>query len=344
MAYNTFTIVGKLGVGKETDKFKPFETKDNGKGWNSQRLTCYIKNDVNFCNLEISGGYSDKKPVVYSFTKNDGDKKGQSIEIPWNKRKDEEVINKIAEFRKNVIVLSETERIETLSGYDFAEEVYNLINSKEYKDCLWKVEGNVVTNEWNGKFYTKYVPSRIYKVEDDAEHISEGVLEFHFGEGCIDDQYETMNKIFIKGYTREYDGTRKKEIGIPLEPIEVSFANVKPELKEKVYNKYKELFTVEDEKFKKIGLRVNFLSGAQDIEFNEDMLDEEQKEMIELGFITLDEIKKEMGSGKSNYSNVTRVAGLSRGYSKGAIETEFTLNDYLLDVDNDDMDDDIFDL
>lgn len=346
MAYNTFTIVGKLGIGKETDKFKPFENKNNGRGWNSQRLSFYIKNDINFANLEISGGYSDSKPVVYSYTKGDSNKKGEAIQIPWNKRKDKDIIDTIAEFRKNVIVLDENNRIEVLSGYDFAEEVYNIIKSDEYKDCLWRINGDVVTNEWNGKFYTKFVPSRIYKVDSDEEHISEGVLEFHFGEGCIDDQYETLNKLFIKGYTREYDGTRKKEIGIPLEPIEVSFANVKPELKERVYQKYKQLFTVEDEGFKKIGLKVNYISGAEDIEFSEDMLDDEQKEMIELGFITLEEIKKEMGSGKSNFNNITRVSGLAKGYSKGAMDTGFTLKDYLLDVDNNEEDDmdDLFDL
>lgn len=348
MANNSFVIVGKLGIGKESDKFKPFQKSNNGRGWNSQRLSFYVKNDINFQNLEISGGYSETKPVVYSFSKGSEGKKGEPMQIPWTDRKNKDVIEKVAEFRKNVIIFDEENRMEFISAYDFAEAVHNIIKDDKYKDCLWRIQGDVVTNEWNGKFYTKFVPTRMYKVSAEEEHISEGVLEFHFGEDCIDDQYETLNKLFIKGYTREYDGTRKKEIGIPLEPIEVSFANVKPEIRQKVYEKYKQLFTVDGENFKKIGLKVNYLSGAEDVEFTEDMLDDEQKEMIELGFITFEEVKKEMGSGKSNYDSVTRVTGLARGYSKGAIETEFTIKDYVLSEDNNnDLDseiDSLFDL
>lgn len=345
MTNNTFKIIGKLGIGKASDRFNPFTSNTSERGWVSKRLSFYIKNDINFCNLEISGGYSSVNPVVYSFTKGSEKEKGKSIQIAWNDRFDKNVIDKVAEFKKNVIVFNNEKRTELISGYDFAQEVYNIINSDEYKDSLWKVEGNVVTSEWQGKFYTKYVPTRMYLVDDDSEHISEGTLEFHFGQNCIDDQYSTIGKIFLSGYTREYDGNRKREIGIPLQNIEISFANVNSALKDKIYKKWVNIFTCEDDEFKKIGLKVNYLSGSQDIEFNEDMLDDEQKEMIELGFMTLDDIKKEMGVGKTSYENVTRVAGLAKGYSKGSIDTGLTLKDYILDSNEDSTDiDDLFNL
>lgn len=345
MANNTFCITGKIGMNKETEKFKPYSQTDNGKGWNNKRLNFYVKNDMNYCNLEISGGYSDKKPVVYSFTKSVDGKKGEPIQIPWNKRNGEETLEKVAEFKKQVIVLGEDNRLQTIHEWDFIDNVLELLKSEEHKDSLYRITGNVVHSEYNGKFYEKFVPTRIYKVDEDTEQVSEGVLELHFGQGCIVDEYETLQKIFINGYTRVYDGNRKKEIGVPLQNIEISFENTKEELRQKVYEKYLEMFTVEDEQFKKIGLKVNYINSTQQVEFTEDMLDDEQKELIELGFITLDEIKKEMGMGKGAFVKTTRVCGLARGYSKGPQDTGLTIENYLInDEETDDLMDELLNL
>ena len=59
------------------------------------------------------------------------------------------------------------------------------------------------------------------------------------------------------------------------------------------------------------------------------MLDEEQLENIELGLTTLEEVKAEMGVGKGNFTEVTKVAGLARGYSKGGVDTGMTLENYI---------------
>lgn len=345
MANNTFTIVGKIGINKETDKFKPYEERDNGQGWKSKRLSFFVKNSLNYCNLEVQGGYSQKNPVVYGFTKSTEGEKGRAIQIPWDKRKDEEVIKNMAEFKKQVIVLDDETRRETIHEWDFIDNIKELLNNEELKDCLYKIVGNVVDSEYNGKFYRKFVPTRIYKVEEDAEQVSEGLLEFHFGEGCINDQFEQIGKVFLNGYTRVYDGSRKKEIGIPVENIEISFANVKEELREKVYKKYLEMFTVNGDEFKKIGLKVNYINSVETIAFDESMLDDEQKELIELGFITLEEVKKEMGGGKGNFTKTTRVTGLARGYSKGSQDTGLTIEEYLIkDEETIDLMDELLDL
>ena len=99
--------------------------------------------------------------------------------------------------------------------------------------------------------------------------------------------------------------------------------------REKIYKKYLEIFTVDGEEFKKIGLKVKYFKGTESVEFDESMLDDEQRENIELGLTTLEEVKEEMGVGKGNFVEVTKVAGLARGYSKGGVDTGMTLENYI---------------
>lgn len=349
MANNTFSIVGKIGIGKGTDKFKPYEVTNNGKGWNSKRLNFFVKNDINFQNLSVRGGYSEKNKVVYTLVKDEKTGRYVSKQIAWDKRMDSKSLENVAEFKKFVIVMGKDEkgediRMEFIHEWDFIDNIKFLCENEEYKEKLWRVNGEVETTEWKGKFYTNFTPSRLYLVDDETEQVSEGVLEFHYGEGAVSDYFEDLKKIVLNGYTRQYDGSKKKDIGTPVENLEIDFSGVAEEKREKIYKKYLEIFTVEGEEFKKIGLKVKYLKGSETVEFDESMLDEEQLENIELGLTTLEEVKAEMGVGKGNFVEVTRVSGLARGYSKGGVDTGLTLSDYILEEEvMEDLHDDMMD-
>lgn len=334
MSRNDFVIVGKMGMNKGTDKFKPFEVTDNGKGWNSKKINFFVKNDLNYQNLTVRGGYSDKNKVVYTLVKDETTGKYKSEQIAWDKRLEKSNIEKVAEFKKFVIVMGKDLegndiRMEFIHEWDFIDNIKFICEDEQYKDKLWRVMGEVVTSEWKGKYYTNFVPSRIYLVDDTTEQVSEGVLEFHYGEGAIVDCFEDLKKIVLNGYTRQYDGSKKEDIGVPVKGLEIDFSNVAEDKREKIYKKYLEIFTVDGEEFKKIGLKVKYLKGTETVEFDESMLDEEQLENIELGLTTLEEVKAEMGVGKGNFTEVTKVAGLARGYSKGGVDTGMTLENYI---------------
>ena len=71
------------------------------------------------------------------------------------------------------------------------------------------------------------------------------------------------------------------------------------------------------------------LDGAQKVELSEDMLTDEQKENLEFGLITMDEIRKELGKDIFG-DRVTDIVidSLCRGFSGGAKDTAYSDKDF----------------
>lgn len=110
-----FEMLGRLTIGKETEKFKPFEVTTSEKGWVTTKLMFNVLTDNNRHGLMSKGGHLKSGGVVYSFTKKTKDKdgkeiKGKSIQIKWEDRNKQDVIDTIAEFKKFVIDLEEPNR------------------------------------------------------------------------------------------------------------------------------------------------------------------------------------------------------------------------------------------
>ena len=202
---NTFEIIGKLSISKESDKFKPFEQQSFPSGWGKSRLLFNVQSAENRHMLTIEGMYKeDGTGKVYTFTKGTVDpkthvrEKGENIQVPWKDRNKPEILEQVAEFKKFVVDLeqygrryklenaiekqaegtldaeelvelgltaeelqqelevSKKKRKEFLSEYDFTEFLNKLISSDKVKDKVFKVSGNIIHTEYNGKFYKKF--------------------------------------------------------------------------------------------------------------------------------------------------------------------------------------------
>lgn len=329
---NTFKFVGKLGISKGSDKFKPYVEQTSKNGWKSRKLIFNVKANGNVESCELFGGYSEKNPVVYGFTKGQDGEKGKSVQIPWDKRKDEDIIENQAPWKLSTIKLGET-TLRFLSAYDMIEDLKGIIEGGEYKNSNFMVTGTIEYQTYKGKVYTKYIPQRVILVEDEEE-IMEGVIELHFGEDSIVDSFEENKKIFLEGYTLQYDSATKGNVGVKLEGLQLDLSPVEEEKAKKMYQLWsKKVLKAEGDEFRKIGLKVRFTNGASKEEFTEDMLDDEQRELIEMGLMDFEDIKKEMSSGYSKGEKAVKVMGLAKGYSKGSEETGMTLSDYLPKVD-----------
>ena len=113
MANNTFEIIGKLSIGKESEKFKPYKVTTYDSGWANKELLFNVIAGDNRHMLKIKGGYySDGNGKVFSFSKagksDTGEKiKGEKLEISWKDRFKPEILENVAEFKKCVIDLEE---------------------------------------------------------------------------------------------------------------------------------------------------------------------------------------------------------------------------------------------
>ena len=90
-------------------------------------------------------------------------------------------------------------------------------------------------------------------------------------------------------------------------------------------------FVVEDESWKELGVVVKMLNGAQKTEITDDMLTDEQKEDLECGLITLDDIRADLGgSVYGDRVQEYQFDKIARGFTKGRNDTVYTDDDMVI--------------
>lgn len=311
-------------------------------------------------------------------------KKGESFTIPFKDRLTSKKLADVAEFKKFVFDLEEpgrrfklknmTEAIkegksvtdeqltevglenesDVVEAYekslkkhhefiyegDFIDFIKKVIDSGKYKDkkFLIRGNGNYSYSEKNERVYESYAPNRIYLATDDAEEYSNANITLLFGSESLDDMsVEEKGKYYVSGWSMEYDSNRKGNIPVPM-TITFSAEN------EKLATALKKKFTVDDDSIKEYGIEVNMLNGAQKTEITEDMLSDEQKEDLELGLITMDDIRKDLGgSVYGDRIQEYQFLKVGRGYTKGRNDTAYTADDMVIKSVVDEETDDLFD-
>ena len=297
--------------------------------------------------------------------------KGEKLQIAWADRNKPESIEQVAEFKKFVIDLEEhnrryklekalekvkdgsiteddlkelelvesadvekalvdshKKRKEFIHEHDFIELMKKLIDSEKFADRKFKISGEIQWTEYQGKFRKNLVPSRIYLVDKDTEATCVGNITVFFKEDAV---VEAKDGFLVNGFIRNYDSDRKEEIAAPVE-IWLDTTNDDTDIKkEKLHKLLVNQFTVTDESYKEIGCKVQMLNGSQKVEITEDMLNDFQKEMIELGVMTLDDIRAEL-SGDLYGDKVEKmiVETVSKGYTKGRKDTLYKDSDFVI--------------
>lgn len=227
---------------------------------------------------------------------------------------------------------SKKKKHEFISEYDFVDFLNKFVNSDKIKDMTFKMSGNytVEYNDKNDIWYRHFYVNKIYRVDNDSEIKSKCNFGLVFGKNSIDDEsFDTNKKIRINGYISQYLTGYN---GYFFCPITLTLDGNGDEKAEKKALAFKKKFVFPDDcerDYREIGLVCNVLDGAQKVELTEDMLTDEQKENLEFGLITMDEIRKELG--KDVYGErVTDIVidSLARGYSGGAKDTAYTDKDF----------------
>ena len=337
---NKFEIVGKLSKAK-SDKIVFFEEKTSENGWLSRTLKFNVKSENNTFLMEVRDGRSkdDSKAFIYSSIKKED---GKYENVKFLHKDKEQYIPQLAEFKKSVIVFDKDNRLEFATQFDLALALKDIIENEEYADTTFKVVGDIVYSRYNGKEYKKMIPTRIYVT--DQEEVAAGTIEILFGEEAFDDTSYEDNKIaYINGYVANYDSAAKKQLAFS-QQIEYNFEKIHGDNADKAHSILKRIFNVSDEELHKIGFKVEHINGATSVPFTIDMATDEEKEMVDLGFMTIEDLKSQYGAGKGNFVTKVAATGLAKGYANGAIETGQTLLDYQETVSSEDDIMDLFDM
>ena len=227
---------------------------------------------------------------------------------------------------------SNKKRHEFISEWDYIDFIKKVIGSEKYKDKLFFIRGNgdYQYSDNQQKVYESYIPTRIYLAADDAEPSSTATINIIFNSESLDEMsVEEKGKYYVNGHMMEYDQNRKANI-----PVPVTIVIPVPDDDEKGKKKaeaFKHKFMVDDDTYKEYGAIVNMLNGAQKTEITEDMLTDEQREDLELGIITMDDIRAEIGGNV--YGDRIREYQLvkpARGFTKGRQDTVWTDEDMVI--------------
>ena len=280
------------------------------------------------------------KNVIRTYKKVDGGKDAK-LDVQWSDRFDPEIVDSVAGYRRWLIdtdtfghrkeleeagldeelAKSKKKKKEFIHAADFVDYLKKVLENEKSKDMVFKVSGNVEFSYSANKdmFYRNFVPQKIYRVNDDAEQSCQGSMKLYFTEGAIDDtMVDETGDYIINACTMYYDSNIKANAFTPM-MFKINKSHPKAKGFKMLFSK------ASGDEVKELGATVDFINGATRVAITEDMLSDEQRELLELGMTTMEEISAEMGgSVYGDRVTETRLTGLMKGYSSGVQDTVYT--------------------
>lgn len=337
---NVFNFCGKIALGKQTDKFSPIDRREFNSGWTNTTLkfNCISGTNRILCTSQGGKWVDDKKNVIKTFGKSTTDEngkvtKGETIEIPWAKRFDEDQIDKVAGFRKFVCDTGDTRMryklqnlINALENGSVTDEMIEEVGIDNIEDAKTALEKSVskkkiFLSEWDfaehlakvaqsEKFRNKlFYISGTYDIQYNADkdrfytnyHVNRVVLA---PDDAVPSTEFKIDFYFSEGACDDssYDETGKAILNGWTNYYDASlkktgFKDIAIAVREdeKKLNALMRKFNIEGDEVKQIGLTLNVIEGAERVEITMEMLDEETREDIEAGLLDFEDVKRELG-------------------------------------------------
>lgn len=341
-----FEIIGTLKAIKDNDKFSAMEVRDFESGWQNTRYRFNVLSGSNRFMLEINGGkWSDeKKNKILTYSRATADKKSEKMEVKWSDRKNPEIIEKVAGFKIytcNLLTYDEQDELKAegredevskknhqfLEQTEYATLVKRVIDSGKYNDAKFRITGTVdfQYSAKDNRFYRTLSVQKMYKVSDDTPCKSEMTINAFYTEDSIDDtMYDDTQKYIFNCYTDYYFSSIKGNRFVPMTLVIKGSGDEKAAKKAEAFKK--KLTAFDDEAtVRKCGLVVDMVDGAEEQAISYDDLDDDTRENIDLGLISLEDAVR--GLGGSMYGpRVTelRIKALARNSAKGSEPTVYS--------------------
>lgn len=329
----TFNLIGRAKV---TDKtFNLDNSYDSG--WTDNQM--YLGVDCGNGNIVYaemrSGFFPDKDNVIRAYDKNEKDESGKSksVEIAWEDRFDESLLDNIADSSFLTVGVEKDVKGKTvykkfLTAYDAVE----YLNEHLEDGVVVNVKGNIGYSEYESNVSVKRDITSIVlsKVEDEYEKIHENEVkkaeednnpDFEFTEledffkavfsqtilidsKSIGKKNEEKGTMALDAYVVDYVGSPKidgekveikKNVVFP-RAFEVEI-NENPEITAKMLQRF---FKPKKGKLTEITVTGNLVEGAAIVNITEDDIPDDIKELIAMGLYSEEEAEKKCAVGNNN--------------------------------------------
>lgn len=256
----------------------------------------------------------------------------EKMDVDWDDRFDEDIIEKVANYRKYIVDLGDEHggRQEFITAYDMIEHL---------REHLPNYDGRVVvtgqfTRDWYAKkktYFSKFRIQNVFAAPEERKNRLLLTMDLFYNKSSLDDSdFDENKKMTLDCYIEQYIN---KDEGRKYVPIQVVFSGAKYDLENE---KHKKLFDykmkyikVKNKNMVHIPWEIVLLRGAEEAEFDESMLTDSQREQIELGIKSVDDFRPK-GNIYGDRIDEFRLfePKLEGDYADGVLECDDTADEF----------------
>ena len=263
------------------------------------------------------------------------DGKYEDIDVSWNERNDKKVIEDVANFNKKYVFGNVR-----LHNHDVIEDVLKAVDdgklfSAKFEEGQIKsgvkvtVSGQIKINYFNGNFNQVFEFSRLSVAKEDAPFEFSGSVSLVFNKEAVK---ERKDKFIVNGYCYDFIKLQGQERGEMKLLPQVLVINKKDELGERIGKFLMENMTTKKDEFYACRFDVKFIKGAEEVEPEDIKPTTEQKMLIDMGLLSLEDIMEKAVGRKVNEVRVDKI--YAKGdYRKFKFLTNFKQKDVFIDDD-----------
>lgn len=256
----------------------------------------------------------------------------EKMDVDWDDRFDEDIIEKVANYRKYIVDLGDEHggRQEFITAYDMIEHL---------REHLPNYDGRVVvtgqfTRDWYAKkktYFSKFRIQNVFATPEERKNRLLLTMDLFYNKNSLDDSdFDENKKMTLDCYIEQYIN---KDEGRKYVPIQVVFSGAKYDLENE---KHKKLFDykmkyikVKNKNMVHIPWEIVLLRGAEEAEFDESMLTDSQREQVELGIKSVDDFRPK-GNIYGDRIDEFRLfePKLEGDYADGVLECDDTADEF----------------
>lgn len=256
----------------------------------------------------------------------------EKMDVDWDDRFDEDIIEKVANYRKYIVDLGDEHggRQEFITAYDMIEHL---------REHLPNYDGRVVvtgqfTRDWYAKkktYFSKFRIQNVFAAPEERKNRLLLTMDLFYNKNSLDDSdFDENKKMTLDCYIEQYIN---KDEGRKYVPIQVVFSGAKFDLENE---KHKKLFDykmkyikVKNKNMVHIPWEIVLLRGAEEAEFDESMLTDSQREQVELGIKSVDDFRPK-GNIYGDRIDEFRLfePKLEGDYADGVLECDDTADEF----------------
>lgn len=314
------------------------KTKD-GSTWKSLSFSVTDGNNSQFVKLDSFG---KGQPFNVLIPNENG---GYDKElVQWNKRFDEELNKRVANFQKHRVSIDGKKSKYFLHNDDMINEIIKavdkgLLQSVKYDEgeivggTKVDVRGQIKLNYWNNEFSQQFEIQSFVVVPETVPCEFSGSVSLVFNKEAVK---ERKDKFIVNGYVYDYIKPQGHERGEMKLLPQTLVVNKKDELGERIGQFLMENMKTKKDEFKAARFDVKFIKGAEEVEPEDIKPTDEQKMLIELGLLDISDIMEKAVGRKVNEVRVDKI--YAKGdYKRFSFLTNFKQKDVFVEEEEEDI-------